>query len=186
MKSLIIAYIARTSANQIVTIQVIAFFCCYVGIATHAMPMIRRHHRSFSGRCCSFWATRHSRFIRFSTSVALSCQSKNTSGNHCGHNELTIQLKKWTRTIRLRSPNLQPISYAGIGAVEGKVRLLYRVDDPMRSMVAIRRSADSCSGASIPSARYAPLNSSISEARERMSGVILMASDLITTLNFIH
>ena len=42
----------------------------------------------------------------------------------------------------------------------------------MLSMVATRRSAESRSGASVPSARQAPLNSSISAMTARISGVI--------------
>ena len=54
-----------------------------------------------------------------------------------------------------------------------------RVDDPMLSIVATRRSADRRSGAKVPSARHAPLNSSISAIKERISGVIRMVSVLI-------
>src|SRR5882672_1212608 len=52
-----------------------------------------------------------------------------------------------------------------------------RVDDPMLSMVATRRRAESRSGASVPRARQAPLNSSIPAISERISGVILRVLD---------
>ena len=48
-----------------------------------------------------------------------------------------------------------------------------RVEDPMLSIVATRRKADKRSGASVPSARQAPLNSSISDIRERIFGVMM-------------
>ena len=47
-----------------------------------------------------------------------------------------------------------------------------RVDEPMLSMVATRRSAESRSGASVPKARQAPLNSSIRAMSAPISGVI--------------
>ncbi len=46
----------------------------------------------------------------------------------------------------------------------------------MLSIVATRRSADSRSGARVPRARQAPLNSSISAIRAKVSGVIEMVS----------
>ena len=46
----------------------------------------------------------------------------------------------------------------------------------MLSMVATRRSADSRSGARVPKARQAPLNSSILAMRLRISGVIWRVS----------
>jgi hypothetical protein len=46
----------------------------------------------------------------------------------------------------------------------------------MLSIVATRRSAESRSGARVPSARHAPLNSSISEMSVRVSGVIAKLS----------
>ena len=49
-----------------------------------------------------------------------------------------------------------------------------RVEDPMLSIVAIRRKLNKRSGASVPSARQAPLNSSISDMIPRISGVIWM------------
>ena len=49
----------------------------------------------------------------------------------------------------------------------------------MLSMVATRRSFESLSGASAPSARHAPLNSSIFEMSLRSSGLIFRVSDLI-------
>ena len=52
-----------------------------------------------------------------------------------------------------------------------------RVDEPMLSMVATRRSADSLSGAKVPKARQAPLNSSMPATRARISGVIWMVVD---------
>jgi hypothetical protein len=52
-----------------------------------------------------------------------------------------------------------------------------RVEDPMLSIVATRRKALSRSGASVPSARQAPLNSSISAIRERISGEILILAE---------
>ena len=51
-----------------------------------------------------------------------------------------------------------------------------RVDEPTLSMVATRRSADRRSGASVPKARHAPLNSSIVAIRRRISGVICRVS----------
>ena len=45
-----------------------------------------------------------------------------------------------------------------------------RVDEPMLSIVATRRMADRRSGASVPKARHAPLNSSILAIRFRISG----------------
>ena len=51
-----------------------------------------------------------------------------------------------------------------------------RVEEPMLSMVATRRSADRRSGASVPKARQAPLNSSILAMRLSISGVIWMVS----------
>jgi len=47
----------------------------------------------------------------------------------------------------------------------------------MLSMVATRRKAERRSGARVPKARQAPLNSSIRAIRLRISGVILMASE---------
>ena len=44
-----------------------------------------------------------------------------------------------------------------------------RVDEPMLSMVATRRSALSRSGANVPNARHAPLNSSMRAISSRMS-----------------
>src|SRR5690606_29536149 len=44
-----------------------------------------------------------------------------------------------------------------------------RVEEPMLSMVATRRNADSRSGASVPRARQAPLNSSMPAIRPRIS-----------------
>jgi hypothetical protein len=52
----------------------------------------------------------------------------------------------------------------------------------MLSMVATRRSADRRSGAKVPRARYAPLNSSISATRESISGVICT----VDVWNMIH
>ena len=49
-----------------------------------------------------------------------------------------------------------------------------RVDDPMLSIVATRRKALKRSGSKLPSARQAPLNSSISEISARISVVILI------------
>ena len=54
-----------------------------------------------------------------------------------------------------------------------------RVEEPMLSMVAIIRNAFKRSGASVPNARHAPLNSSISATRVSISGVICMVSVLI-------
>jgi len=51
-----------------------------------------------------------------------------------------------------------------------------RVDEPMLSMVATRRRAESRSGASIPRARHAPLNSSIRAIRPKTSGVMWRVS----------
>jgi hypothetical protein len=45
-----------------------------------------------------------------------------------------------------------------------------RVDDPMLSIVATRRRADKRSGASVLSARQAPLNSSSSAMMSSISG----------------
>lgn len=53
-----------------------------------------------------------------------------------------------------------------------------RVDEPMLSIVATRRRAERRSGARVPRARYAPLNSSISATRFRRSGVICSVSVL--------
>lgn len=61
-----------------------------------------------------------------------------------------------------------------------------RVDEPMLSMVATRRRADSRSGASVPRARQAPLNSSILAMRFRISGVIWMVSVRSTNQYFTH
>jgi hypothetical protein len=58
-----------------------------------------------------------------------------------------------------------------------------RVEEPMLSIVATRRSAESRSGANVPSARHAPLNSSIPEMSIRMSGVIRRVSVAIMTPN---
>jgi hypothetical protein len=49
-----------------------------------------------------------------------------------------------------------------------------RVDEPILSMVATFRSAESRSGASVPNALHAPLNSSIWLMSLRISGVICM------------
>jgi hypothetical protein len=54
-----------------------------------------------------------------------------------------------------------------------------RVEEPMLSIVATRRSAESRSGASVPNARHAPLNSSISAINARISGVIRRLSIMI-------
>lgn len=51
-----------------------------------------------------------------------------------------------------------------------------RVDEPILSIVATRRKADRRSGASVPKARHAPLNSSILAIIVRMSWVIWMVS----------
>lgn len=51
-----------------------------------------------------------------------------------------------------------------------------RVEEPMLAMVATRRKADNRSGANIPSALHAPLNSSISAMSASISGVILRVS----------
>src|SRR5580692_6739749 len=53
-----------------------------------------------------------------------------------------------------------------------------RVDDPMLSIVATRRSAFNRSGAIVPRARQAPLNSSISDRSASNSCVTLMVSVL--------
>src|SRR5437879_3566440 len=58
-----------------------------------------------------------------------------------------------------------------------------RVDDPMLSMVATLRRADRRSGAKAPRARQAPLNSSISAMKPRISGVILRVVGWIMTPN---
>jgi len=55
------------------------------------------------------------------------------------------------------------------------------VDDPMLSMVATLRRADGRSGAKVPRARQAPLNSSSSAMKPRISGVILRLAGWITT-----
>jgi hypothetical protein len=44
-----------------------------------------------------------------------------------------------------------------------------RVEDPMLSIVATRRKAERRSGANVPNARHAPLNSSSSEMSARPS-----------------
>jgi hypothetical protein len=49
----------------------------------------------------------------------------------------------------------------------------------MLSRVAIRRAAFNRAGASVPGARQAPLNSSISEIKASYGGVIRMVSILI-------
>jgi hypothetical protein len=47
-----------------------------------------------------------------------------------------------------------------------------RVEEPMLSMVATRRRVERRSGASLPKARQAPLNSSIRASITRITGVI--------------
>ncbi len=59
-----------------------------------------------------------------------------------------------------------------------------RVDEPKLSMVAIVRSWRSGSGASRPSARHAPLNSSISAASPSISCV--MATAGVHSISHIH
>ena len=61
-----------------------------------------------------------------------------------------------------------------------------RVDEPILSMVATRRRADSRAGASVPKARQAPLNSSILAMRLRISGVIWMVSALSINQYYTH
>lgn len=56
----------------------------------------------------------------------------------------------------------------------------------MLSMVATRRRADSRSGASVPRARQAPLNSSILAMRLKISGVIWMVSVCSTNQYYTH
>ena len=56
----------------------------------------------------------------------------------------------------------------------------------MLSMVATRRSAESRSGARVPKARQAPLNSSISATRESISGVICKEARLIIAHFYTH
>ena len=54
----------------------------------------------------------------------------------------------------------------------------------MLSMVATRRRAESRSGARVPSARQAPLNSSISATRTSISGVI--SSDAVWIIDHFY
>jgi hypothetical protein len=54
-----------------------------------------------------------------------------------------------------------------------------RGDEPMLSIVATRRNADSRSGARTPSARHAPLNSSTSAMRSSSSEVMAIEAVLI-------
>jgi hypothetical protein len=56
-----------------------------------------------------------------------------------------------------------------------------RVDEPMLSMVATRRNAKRRSGARVPRAYHAPLNSSSSAMRLKISGVISSVSAPIIT-----
>src|ERR1700722_20607414 len=58
-----------------------------------------------------------------------------------------------------------------------------RVDEPMLSIVATRRNAESRSGARVPSACHAPLNSSSPAMRFRISGVIWRVPVRIITPN---
>src|ERR1700676_4248300 len=63
-----------------------------------------------------------------------------------------------------------------------------RVDDPMLSIVATRRKADKRSGASVLSARQAPLNSSSSAMMSSISGsmisvLVLMVSAINPTIS---
>lgn len=57
-----------------------------------------------------------------------------------------------------------------------------RVEEPMLSMVATRRKAESCSGARVPRAFHVPLNSSISALRPRNSGVMFKVSAVIISI----
>ena len=58
-----------------------------------------------------------------------------------------------------------------------------RVDEATLSMVATRRNANSLSGAKDPSARHAPLNSSIWTMSARILGVMTMLSVLSIAVN---
>ena len=59
-----------------------------------------------------------------------------------------------------------------------------RVDDPMLSIVATRRRADKRSGASVLSARQAPLNSSSSAMMSSISGS--MTTVFVLRVSAIH
>ena len=70
--------------------------------------------------------------------------------------------------------------FNGLGKL---VQSSIRVDEPMLSMVVTRRRAYKRSGASVPSARQAPLNSSFVAVSLRISGEIWMESGRVMETN---
>jgi hypothetical protein len=78
----------------------------------------------------------------------------------------------------LRTGNCDTAMLAG-----NRQKLDGKLWEPMLSMVATRRKASKRSGASMPKARQAPLNSSSFESRARISGVMTMLRVMSIAVN---